>query len=452
MTGKKHNKVRCCLVLTFAIPLLICSKLPAAKDRAELASSAIPRLEKVLLENIASFWYPKSLDRVNGGYTINFGPKGEAKGPGTKMIVTQARNVWFFARLARAGYGGKEYIEAAEHGYRFLKEKMWDSKNGGFYWEVDAAGSEKLKPRKHLYGQSFALYAISEYYLATERKDVLDFAVRFFELLEEKSHDKIYGGYIEFFNEDWTPVPAGETSYMGTPAGMKLMNTHLHLMEAMTTFYRACKQDSHFARISQNGVPLPLARERLLELINIESNAVVRKEIGACTDKYERDWTPRLEAAYARVSYGHDIENIWLLIDACDAAGVSNYPFGDLYRKLFDYSYKYGYDQGAGGFYDSGLFNQPADRLTKVWWVQAEAVVSALYMHRLTGDPKYLDVFEQTYDYIEKNIVDWQFGEWHANVTPRGAVQGDKANIWKAGYHSGRAMIECLQILKQWKN
>lgn len=438
MIIKKLGTIPCRLVLTFIILLLICSELPAAQDRAELAGSAIPRLEKVLQENIASFWLSKSMDRADGGYTINFGPNSEPKGPGTKMIVTQARMMWLFARLARAGYGGDEYIEAAEHGYRFLKEKMWDADNGGFFWEVDSTGNEKLQPRKHLYGQSFALYAISEYYLATERQDVLDFAIRFFNLLEEKSHDKMYGGYIEFFNEDWTPVGNGETSYMGAPAELKLMNTHLHLLEAMTTFYRACK--------------LPLARERLLELINIESNAVVRKDIGACTDKYDRDWTPRLEAGYARVSYGHDIENIWLLMEACDAAGISNYPFGDLYRTLFDYSYKYGYDQGAGGFYDSGLFNQPADRLDKVWWVEAEAVVSALHMNQLTGDPQYLDVFEQTYDYIEKYFVDWQYGEWHANVSARSTTSGDKASIWKAGYHNGRAMIECLQILKQWKN
>ena len=39
----------------------------------------------------------------------------------------------------------------------FLKEKMWDAKNGGFYWEVDATGNQKLKPRKHLYGQAFGL-------------------------------------------------------------------------------------------------------------------------------------------------------------------------------------------------------------------------------------------------------------------------------------------------------
>jgi len=206
----------------------------------------------------------------------------------------------------------------------------------------------------------------------------------------------------------------------------------------MTTFYRASK--------------LPLARERLIELINIESNAVVRKNLGACTDKYDRDWTPRLDAGYARVSYGHDIENIWLLMDACKAAGIANYPFGDLYRTLFSYSLKYGYDHNAGGFYDSGPFNQPADRLTKVWWVEAEAVVSALNMYRLTGDPQYLDIFEQTYDYIEKHFVDFEYGEWHSSVTPEGTVQGNKASPWKAGYHNGRAMIECLEILKQWKN
>jgi mannobiose 2-epimerase len=64
---------------------------------------------------------------------------------------------------------------------------------------------------------------------------------------------------------------------MGTEPDLKLMNTHLHLLEAITTFYRASK--------------LPLSRARLLELINVESNTVVRKNIGACTDEYGRDWT-----------------------------------------------------------------------------------------------------------------------------------------------------------------
>jgi len=435
MLDKKLKQAQFCLVLTFLVSVSICANLNAASDRPSLAKIYIPKFEKILKVNIASFWYSKSLDRRNGGYTINFGADGKLKGVGTKMIVSQARTVWLFSRLARAGYGGDDYIEAADIGYRFLKEKMWDSKNGGFYWEVDAIGDKKLKPRKHLYGQAFALYAMSEFYLASGRKDVLDFAVRFFNLLEAKSYDKTYGGYVEFFNENWTPVPSGESSYMDTEPDLKLMNTHLHLLEAMTTFYRASK--------------LPLARERLLELINIESNMVVRKNLGASTDKYDRDWTPRLEDDYARVSYGHDILNVWLLMDACDAAGVSNHPFVDLYRTLFDYSLKYGYDQANGGFYDSGAFNRPADRRSKIWWVQAEAIVSALYMNRITQDPKYLTVFEKTSEFIEENMVDWETGEWHADITPDGVPRGDKANAWKAGYHNGRSMIECLQILKR---
>jgi mannobiose 2-epimerase len=175
----------------------------------------------------------------------------------------------------------------------------------------------------------------------------------------------------------------------------------------------------------------------------------VRKGLGACTDKYERDWKPRLDGDYARVSYGHDLENIWLLIDACEAAGISNYPRLDLYEALFGYAMRFGYDEQEGGFYDSGAFNQPADSLNKTWWVQAEAIVSALYMYRMTGDRKYLSVFEKTYGFIERYLVDWENGEWYETVTPEGIPRGDKGHAWKAGYHDGRSMIECLRLLRK---
>jgi len=425
------------LWLAVALILWGVSLVQAAPSEVQQVSQKYtPMLQKILTENIVPFWYDKSLDRTNGGYTISFDAQGKLKEPVTKMIVTQARQVWLFSRLARAGYEPKKYLEAAEHGYRFLRDKMWDPTYGGFYWEVDATGNQKLKPNKHLYGQSFGLYAISEYYLASGKQEVLDFAVQFFNLLEEKSHDKVHGGYIESFNPDWTPSPAGQTSYMGAPSDLKLMNTHLHLLEAMTTFYRASN--------------LPIARERLLELINIESNTVVRKNLGACTDKYDPDWTARLDSGYDRVSYGHDIENIWLLMDACDAAGVSNYPFMDLYRTLFDYSMKYGYDGRSGGFFYTGRFNMAADDRSKSWWVQAETIVSSLRMYEYTKDPKYLSVFETTFGFIETKMVDWEVGEWHETISAQGQAQGDKGSIWKAGYHNGRSMIECIEILKRW--
>jgi mannobiose 2-epimerase len=416
------------------IYLLISVSVSAAPDWGALAREYGPRLERILRENILAFWLPRCLDRERGGYIINFDRQGREIPGGVKMIVTQARMVWLFSRLARAGYCGKECLDAAEHGYRFLRDRMWDAENGGFYWEVDITGSQKLRPHKHLYGQAFALYAVSEYALASGNPSVKEFAAGFFNLLDSKAHDPIYGGYREFFNRDWSAPPAGVNSYMSAGAAEKLMNTHLHLMEALTTLYRAA--------------PTPLARERLIELIAIESSAVVRKDLGACTDKYARDWTPLLGSDFARVSYGHDVENVWLLIDACNAAGLSNYPLHDLYRAMFAYSQKYGFDTQAGGFFDSGPFNQPADRRNKVWWVQAEGLVSALYMYRETGDSSYLEVFRKTLDFIERRQVDWEFGEWFDSVHAEGVLRPAKAHAWKAGYHNGRAMIECLEILK----
>ncbi len=418
-----------------AVLILITAAVAQAQDPVSL-SEYLPRLEKNLKQNIIPFWMGKSLDTKYGGYFLYFDYDGSPMrtGEATKMIVTQARQVWLFSRLVRAGYGGKEYLDAADLGYRFLRDRMWDANNGGFYWEVDVTGEKRLNPRKHLYGQSFALYALSEYYLASQKKDVLDLAIRLFDLLEAKSHDTIYGGYVEYFNEDWTAPPPNEDSPMGLEPNLKLMNTHLHLLEAMTAFYRASK--------------LPFARERLLELIAIESDTVVRKGLGACTDQYERDWRPRLGGERARVSYGHDVENVWLLIDACEAAGISAYPHLDLFRALWSNTLKFGYDKELGGVFNWGGFSQAASNRQKSWWAQAETIVSALYMYRMTRDPKYLSIFGQTYDFIERYFVDWKNGEWFETVQGKQAG-GGKAHAWKAGYHNGRAMIESIQLIKE---
>jgi mannobiose 2-epimerase len=421
------------LLGTFSYSLLT----TPGQDRP-MAAPYVSRLEKNLNRNIIPFWYPRSVDRQYGGYSVNFGPAGEPQPDGTRMIVTQARMLWYFARMARAGLAGKDYLAAADTGYRFLKDKMWDSRHGGFFWETDRTGERVLRRGKHLYGQAFGLYGVSEYALASGKRDVREFAELIFRTLEEKAHDRQYGGYVEVFNDDWTAPAAGGTTYLGDPPGIKLMNTHLHLMEAASTFYRATR--------------LPLARERLLELIAIESNTVVRKGIGACTDKYQRDWTPILEGNLARVSYGHDIENVWLLVDACDAAGISPAPYIDLFRSLWNYALKYGYDDQQGGFYDSGPFNQPADARNKTWWVQSETLVSALYMYTLTGEHRYFSVFEKTCDWVDRHQTDWDHGEWHEIITPDGKIQGSKGHMWKAAYHNGRAMIECLALLKQMAN
>ncbi|MEO5822353.1 MAG: AGE family epimerase/isomerase, partial [Vicinamibacteraceae bacterium] len=347
---------------------------PSAPALARVKALA-PRIEQNLRQNVTPFWFPRCVDTVNGGYTVHYGPKGEPLPGGVKMIVTQGRQLWLASALLRSRYAIPNLREAADHGYRFLRDVMWDKANGGFYWQIDATGTQVMRPQKHLYGQAFAIYAIAEYAMATGNKEALAFALEAFRVIDAKAHDGVHGGYREYFTAEWSAPPAGDASPLGAPADVKLMNTHLHLLEAWATLLRASAD--------------PLVRERLIELVNIETHAVVRVGWTAHTDRHQADWTPILDATTARVSYGHDIENIWLVSDALDALNQPVAPYTDFFRNVFAYSRQHGWDDAGGGFYDSGPQGQPADRRQKVWWVQSEVIVAALEMYRQTKDPAY---------------------------------------------------------------
>ena len=396
------------------------------------AVSSCKTLERILTENIIPFWYPEVIDEKDGGYRLNHDLEGRYQGPANKCLVTQARTLWFFSRLANSRYGAPGHLEAARHGHAFLRDRMWDQPFGGFYWEVDSAGRVS-RPEKQIYGQAFALYALTEYATASGDSSAKVTAKALFRLMETRARDQRYGGYRDILQRDWTPLPSTGMPHARDRVPVKRMNTHLHLLEAITTFVALTDE--------------PAARERLIELILVNSNSVVRKDIGACTEKYLENWQPFDGPNDRRVSYGHDIENVWLLMDACRTAGITENLLADLYRTLFKYALHYGFDRRDGGFYNSGFFNAPADRREKIWWVQAEALVASLEMHRLTGEPLYWNCFALVLDWIVKHQVDWKHGDWYERVDNEGKPAGVKAGPWKGPYHNGRAMLRCLDLL-----
>ena len=73
--------------------------------------------------------------------------------------------------------------------------------------------------------------------------------------------------------------------------------------------------------------------------------------------------------------------------------------------------------------------------------------MSALYLHGVTLEPQYFTWFSRVLAWIVNCQVDWKNGEWHARVGESGKPSGDKAGAWKDPYHTGRAMIQCLELL-----
>src|SRR5690606_29252949 len=96
---------------------------------------------------------------------------------------------------------------------------------------------------------------------------------------------------------------AGWMSFVDAPPGAKkCTNTHIHLLEALTPLCRALPGDEILAA-------------RLSELAHVIATRMLQPD-GYVHPFFARDFTP---VGPPRVSYGHDIETSWLLMDAVRA-------------------------------------------------------------------------------------------------------------------------------------
>ena len=391
------------------------------------------KLEEILTQNIIPFWYPRTIDKENGGYRLHHDIQGRWKGPTNKSSLAQARMVWFFSTLADTKFGNGNHLATARHGYDFLMNHCWDERYGGLYWEVDHAGVKATAPEKHSVCQSFGLYALAAYARISGDTTAEERAQDIFALLNSHAYDDRFGGYREFLRRDWGEAPEGQTLYMKAYPRHKTLNTHSHLLEAFTEYYKLT-QDS-------------AVREKIIELVLIQTNSVIRKNGVACTNLFDLDWRPCAGELAERVTYGHDLQNIWTLIEACQTINISVGPLTEFFKNNFEYTIRFGYDYRKGGLYVRGPVNKPANDRAKVLWPQAEGLVCSLYMYQLTGEHKYYSYFRHLLAWIANHQVDWKHGEWYQRITTLGRAVGDKAYAWKTPYHNGRAMILCLDRL-----
>lgn len=394
------------------------------------AATTAATLERLLTVNLLGFWDERVVDRDGGGYRLAFDRFGRPGGVPDRHVVTQARTLWLFARLSRTRWGRPEHLEWAEHGYRFLRDQLRDHEYGGYYWSIGPCADPD--GRKHLYGQAVALEALLEYERAGgEDSAAGQLADELFELLDSRVHDDRNGGYHESFRRDWTLDPPGRPGLMGYDTDLKSTPVHMHLMMGLA------------AKTRQR--PSAPARERLWELVVLLAGGSAAAGGRTCPLLRRTNWTA---VPPYRSSYGHDLECVWMLMDACAALGVSDGPLLPVFSALWDQALEHGFDHRRGGFYVEGGLHLPAHSRWKTWWVQAECLVSALRMHRRTGEPRYLAAFQATLGWIVDVQADWEHGDWHREVSRRGIRRGAKAGPWEDAFHQGRALVQCLEILE----
>jgi mannobiose 2-epimerase len=419
-------------VVSFLLALAFLRPLAAAEPTPDSLREQAKRCRSILKTSIVDFYLPACVDKGKGGYLESlrdgkFAPTGE------KFLTMQGRQLWFFSTLAREGIEKESAIAAAKTGFEFLECKMRDRQHGGYFSKVTDAGDAKDR-RKHVYLNAFVLYGLIAYHRASGDSSALQAAKDLFHVLETKAHDKDHGGYFEFFYDDWRPITdLKESGYVGA-IGTKTYNTHLHVLEAFAELYQVW--------------PDPLVGKRLEELIIINSGTVHHPDYNCNIDAWRANWRMIEMPQNLRASYGHDVECVWLTLDAAHRLGHSPQLLRGWAEALCGYSMKYGYDLRHGGFFYTGPLGQPADDTRKEWWVEAEALVSMLTMYRLTGMREYYDAFSQTLDFVEKHQVAKE-GSWWATRKADGSPMGDqRSSPWQGAYHNGRSMILCAKLLE----
>ncbi|MHB1153001.1 MAG: AGE family epimerase/isomerase [Eubacteriales bacterium] len=384
------------------------------------------RMHHNLLDEILPFWLKYSPDKVNGGFFGRISRDGTGITDAPKSLVLNARILWTFSASYHM-FGNSLFLETADRAFdyiitHFIKN---DPEFEGGYWLLNANGSvREAVGNMHTYGQSFLLYAFSEYAAITNNPKAYKYAELMFNFIEQ--YCRLGNVYTEKPNQNKTDKL------------MLSMNTHLHIIEAITNYFRICKDK----RVEAS----------LLNLIELFLNTIYNKKTHHQNMFFTADGIPISD----KISYGHDIEFSWLLTEAVEVLrenSSENLQAALLYDRcvvcvleIVDSVYREGLDSNCGALFDEGTPSGEILHQNKIWWIQAEAVVGFFNAWQICGDERYLNAACGVMDYIDRNILDTDYGEWYSTGVdsfPK-AQTGYKADEWKCPYHNSRMALEVI--------
>lgn len=400
-----------------------------------------------LAEKVLPYWNDTAVDRVNGGYILSDSLKGRGVAK-EKQLVTQSRMIWGFSHSHLKGFSTaqRNYLEAADIGYKFLMDYFYDKQNGGYFWKTDIQGNV-INDRKILYGESFVIYALVEYYRASGKVEPLIKALELFEVIQKKAYDKKNGGWYEHFTPDWTPIlEPGQGAEVEVP-GYKSANTHLHLMEALAELYEAANnfpKKNEAYRVVKKKIKETNLREALIEAVNINKKYFYPKNPGDSCFHRKPDWKEVTDPKSAGLSYGHNVEFAWLMIRA--ETVLRKQPSWAHFEAHLNHSLKYGYDHNNGGLYYLGYDDRPASKREKIWWVQSEMLAALTDALKHKYKKEYADALEKLLNFLIKYQINPEDGIWIDTLSEDGKVVSPaKAHSWKANYHDLRAIIKFVE-------
>lgn len=380
-------------------------------------------LRQEFQENLLPFWTKNVQDEKNGGFIGRIDSQNNKVYDAEKGGILHARLLWSYS-AAYKKFGDPALAASAHRVYNYIVTYFVDPQYGGLYWMLRHDGKVS-DDRKHIYTQSFGIYGLVEYYTAFKKEEALTLALELYALIEKHAKDRKFGGYFESFTRQWRLNDDVRLSSKDKNEP-KSMNTHLHILEAYSSLYKVQPSDE--------------LKECLRKLITYFSEYIINEKKTSLINFLDEDWTPRSDV----ISFGHDIEASWLLLEAAEVLGEEDVikDARSSAVSLANSVLEHGVDS------DYGLLNEAdSNGLTdtdKDWWPQIEAVIGFLNAYEISRDTKFLKSSLNSWEFIKKYVIDRESGEWFEKVDQNGTAykELDKVQPWKGPYHNMRGVLE----------
>jgi cellobiose epimerase len=398
-----------------------------SQDTGRILSSYQAEMEAEY-DNILAYWIKHAPDNDYGGFQGKINNTNEVAKQAPKGVVLNCRILWTFSaayRLKRT----ENLLTISNRSFNYIQDYFCDLDFGGLFWLVDYSG-RPLDSKKQIYAQAFGIYALSEHFRSTGTPPAREMAIDLFELIETHSYDKKHLGYIDAFSRDWKEIQDLRLSEKDANE-KKTMNTHLHIVEAYANLYRIW--------------PDSILKKRIVELLEIFSTYIIDKNTGHLRLFFDEKWTSKTDL----ISFGHDIEAAWLLLEAAQVIKEKNLveKYSSIAVSVADAVLKQGIDKDGGIWYEYEPSHQKLIN-EKHWWPQAEAMLGFFNAWEISGDKKFLEASLKSWDFTKNHILDKKNGEWYWGVRADYSVmeEEDKVGIWKCPYHNART---CMELVKR---
>lgn len=355
----------------------------------ESVITSYKRFERWIFQEALPLWSKEGFEEELG-FSETLDLQGCRLSVGFKRARVHARQIYVFSHAYELGF--KPGLEIARAGVNFLIQNGWSRDSGGWVVSMGEKGGI-VDAELDLYEQAFVIFALSWWFKVSGDVSALSWIEKTLEVIDHNFTVEGTSGYR-------SRVP---------DRGGRLQNPHMHLLEALLTFYEV--------------QPSAATKQRILDLLRVFDDRLYDPNTHTLAESFSDDWRRVAFEDGQKIEPGHHYEWCWLLLNADRILGTDHQS---QVKALFKFAETHGLRNGTSlifdGLDDRGNVIDGGHRS----WPQTERLKALIAMHEHLAEDT-LDLVSSVVDTLMQHyLLPAPKGAWIDHINADGSARSDK--------------------------